>query len=259
MLVDSHCHLNFPELIDRLDAVFENAFLHDVRHFLTVNTCLTEWDVLHAMTQKYPFVYCSAGVHPHDAKNYTKEDVYNQLLEKLNHPKTIAIGETGLDYYYNNSPSDIQKEIFIAHLDAAVKTQKPVIIHTRDADQDTIDILSAYKGRVKGVFHCFSGDEHLAKKGLDLGFYISFSGIITFNKSKDLQEIVKTVPLDRLLVETDSPFLTPTPHRGKKNEPAYTHFVAQKVAELKNLTLSEVSQSTTKNFFSLFLPDQVSA
>lgn len=253
MLVDSHCHLNFPELIDRLDAVFENAFLHDVRCFLTVNTDLNEWETLHAITQKYPFVYCSAGVHPHDAKNYEREDVYNQLTEKLKHPKTIAIGETGLDYYYNNSPHDIQKEIFIAHADAAVTTQKPLIIHTRDADQDTVDILSAYKGRIKGVFHCFSGDENLAKAALDLGFYISFSGIITFNKSQDLQSIVKIVPLDRLLVETDSPFLTPVPHRGKKNEPAYTHFVAQKVAELKELTLTDIAQQTTKNFHSLFL------
>lgn len=250
MIVDSHCHLNFPQFDGQLENVFKNAFDHGVTHFLTVNTCLKEYPVLQKITQNYPFVYCSAGVHPHDAKDYT--DPYFELIAALQDEKTIAVGETGLDYYYNNSPKEDQKRSFIAHIEASKATKKPLIIHTRDADQDTKDILCVDKGKISGVFHCFSGDLDLAKFALDLGFYVSFSGIITFKKAQTLLDVVQYVPLDRMLVETDSPFLTPIPHRGKPNEPAFTKYVVEKVAEVKNIASEDVARQTTRNFQDLF-------
>lgn len=252
MLIDSHCHLNFPELRDEIPQILKDAFDHNVKYFLTVNTRLAEYNDIQKIADDYPQVFCSVGVHPHDAKDHDLKTLENDLLKALDHPKTVALGETGLDYYYNNSPAELQKKSFDIHTHVAKQKQIPLIIHTRDADDDTIDILKPYQGHVTGVFHCFSGDLELVKKALDLGFYISFSGIITFKKATALQEVVQFVPLNRILVETDSPFLAPIPMRGKPNKPAYTRFVAQKVSDLKQIDFETIQQETTANFKKLF-------
>jgi TatD DNase family protein len=252
MLVDSHCHLNFPELKDRTDDVIKKANEQGVHYFLTVNTRLSEYAFLKNLTEKYESIFCSVGVHPHDVKDHTLATLREALSKALNHPKTVALGETGLDYYYENSPPEEQKKSFNIHIECAKEFKVPLIIHTRDADEDTIASLWPYKNDVTGVFHCFSGNIDLAKKALDLGFYISFSGIITFKKALELTDVVKYVPIDRILVETDSPFLAPVPHRGRPNEPAYVRLVAEKVAELKNMDMDLIETQTTQNFFKLF-------
>lgn len=252
MLVDSHCHLNFPELKDRTDDIIKNANAQGVKYFLTVNTRLSEYDFLKNLTEQYGSVFCSVGVHPHDVKDHDILTLSENLAVALKNTKTIALGETGLDYYYGNTPPNEQKKSFNIHIECAKQFKVPLIIHTRDADEDTINTLLPYKQNITGVFHCFSGGLELAKKALDLGFYISFSGIITFKKALDLMEIVKYVPVDRILVETDSPFLAPIPHRGKPNEPANVRFIAQKIATLKNLDIDIIETQTTQNFFKLF-------
>jgi len=251
MLVDSHCHLNFPEFKEDLDTVIENAREHGIGHMLTVNTRLSESLAIQAIAEKYSNIFCSVGVHPHDSKDYNDSSLMERLAMHANHPKVVALGETGLDYYYNNSDQAAQIDCFKMHLEAGLKLDLPVIIHTRDADEDTIGCLDQYSG-TKGVFHCFSGSSEFAKRGLDRGLYISFSGIITFKKADELREAVKYVPLDRILVETDSPFLAPLPHRGRRNEPAFTRYVAQLVAQIKKVPFEEVAQTTTENFFKLF-------
>lgn len=251
MLVDSHCHLNFPEFKQDLAQVIENAHNQNIKYMLTVNTRLAESLDIQQISEAYPNIFCSVGVHPHDSKDYNNSTLTEQLKMHAAHPKVVAFGETGLDYYYNNSDADAQINCFDMHLNAGVELNLPVIIHTRDADADTITSLDKYPN-ARGVFHCFSGSREFAKKGLDRGLYISFSGIITFKNASDLRDVVKFVPLDRILVETDSPFLAPIPHRGKRNEPAFTHFVAKMVAELKEISLEEIAETTTKNFFNLF-------
>ena len=251
MLVDSHCHLNFPEFKHDLNQVIDNAHNQGIRYMLTVNTRLSESLDIQQIADSYPNIFCSVGVHPHDSKDYNDPTLIEQLKSHANHPKVVAIGETGLDYYYNNSDQTAQIDCFSMHLNTGVELDLPVIIHTRDADADTLSCLDAHPN-AKGVFHCFSGSTDFAKQGLDRGLYISFSGIITFKKAEELREVVKFVPLDRILVETDSPFLAPLPHRGKRNEPAFTHFVAKLVAELKGISIEEVAEITTKNFFKLF-------
>lgn len=251
MLVDSHCHLNFPEFQEDLDNVIENAKILGVTHMLTVNTRLSESLEIQKIADKYSNVFCSVGIHPHDSKDYNDSSLLEQLSSHSKHPKVVAFGETGLDYYYNNSDRDSQINCFNIHLELSKTHELPVIIHTRQADEDTLDCLDKFPN-VNGVFHCFSGSNEFAKQGLDRGLYISFSGIITFKNATDLREVVKYVPLERMLVETDSPFLAPLPHRGKRNEPAYTRFVAELVADIKGITLNEVAEVTTKNFFDLF-------
>lgn len=254
-IVDSHCHLNFPELKDRLDDVMHRAADHDVHFCMTVNTNLSETDDLIRIAERYPSVVCTVGVHPNETVDHhafiMDDGVIDRLVHYTHHPKVVGLGETGLDYYYEKSPKDLQKKCFAMHLCASQKLNLPVVIHTRDADQDTIDLVKAHPGAT-GVFHCFSGDLSLARQALDLGYYISFSGIITFKKAASLRNVVAFVPFDRLLVETDSPYLAPEPYRGKSNEPAYTHFVAQRVAEIKQTSLSEVARHTTANYFHLF-------
>jgi TatD DNase family protein len=227
MLVDSHCHLNFPEFKQDLDQAIERARSQGISYMLTVNTRLSESLDIQRIADAYPNIFCSVGVHPHDSKDYNEPALIEQLKAHAAHPKVVALGETGLDYYYNKSDQAAQIDCFNMHLNTGVELNLPVIIHTREADADTISCL-------------------------DRGLYISFSGIITFKNASDLREVVKFVPLDRLLVETDSPFLAPLPHRGRRNEPAFTYFVAKMVAELKGLSLEEVAESTTKNFFRLF-------
>jgi TatD DNase family protein len=252
-LVDSHCHLNFPELIDDLDNVIKKADENYVKYLLTVNTCLKETDVLQKISEKYDNVFFSVGIHPCNVNNY-HEDVHKELLNHLNHAKALGIGETGLDYYHPNFDKNKQITFFEQHLQASCDTNKPVIIHTRSADEDTIEVIKKFP-KSKGVFHCFSGDLNLAKKALDLGFYISFSGIITFKNADSLRKVVEFVPIDRILVETDSPYLAPDPYRGKPNQPSNTLINAKKIGYIKAIDIEEVAKQTTKNFFDLFHPN----
>ncbi|MEI6628518.1 MAG: TatD family hydrolase [Alphaproteobacteria bacterium] len=251
MLVDSHCHLNFPEFKEDIDKVIANAADNQVKYMLTVNTRLSETLAVQSIAEKYKNVFCSVGVHPHDSKDYNDQSLINKLISHSSHPKVVALGETGLDYYYNNSDRDDQINCFKMHLEAGTKLDMPVIIHTRNADEDTIACLNE-SPNAKGVFHCFSGSSEFAKQGLDHGLYISFSGIITFKKAEDLRAAVNYVPLERMLVETDSQFLAPLPHRGKRNEPAFTRYVAELVADIKGVSFEEVAEVTTNNFFKLF-------
>lgn len=251
MFVDSHCHLNFPEFENDLDQVIENARQQGITTLLTVNTRLNETARLQQIAEHYKNVFFSVGVHPHNAKDYANTDLLNQLKTLTNHPKAIGLGETGLDYHYNNSPASEQIHCFEQHLQAGIDLDLPVIIHTREADQDTLATLDRYP-KAKGVFHCFSGSTALAEAALEQGFYLSFSGIITFKNAEELRQIVKMIPLDRILVETDSPFLAPLPHRGKRNEPAYTRINAEKIAEVKGIDLEIIAKHTTDNFFKLF-------
>ncbi|CAO5674291.1 MAG: putative metal-dependent hydrolase YcfH [Holosporales bacterium] len=252
ILCDSHCHLNMKEFDNQIPEILDAAKKQDVHYCLTVNTKLEEAQDLQNIAESYKHVYASVGVHPH----YTSECDLSTLKDRLNfflkNKKTIALGETGLDYYYNLSDKESQKKSFTLHIESGIENNIPIIIHTRDADQDTIDLLKAYKGLSRGVFHCFSGNKDLAIKALDLGFYISFSGIITFKKAIDLQDVVKFVPIDKILVETDAPYLAPIPFRGKRNEPAFTRYVAEHVSLLKNLPLEDVAFKATQNFCHLF-------
>lgn len=251
MLVDSHCHLNFPEFKEDLPEVLDRAKVMGVTTFLTVNTRLEEALDLQEIADRYDRVFCSVGVHPHDAGKYDQSSLKEQIKTKLNHSKVVALGETGLDYYYNNSPRQEQISSFKTHLDLGCELDLPVIVHTRDADADTIACMDEFPDS-KGVFHCFTGALEMAKKGLARGFNISFSGIITFKKSEELREVVRYVPLEKMLVETDAPFLAPVPHRGKRNEPAFTRHTAELIAEIKQVSLEEVARITTDNFYQLF-------
>ena len=220
---------------------------------LTIGTKITKFGGVLAMAERFNHVSCSVGIHPHEAGVEPAMDVA-KLTALAAHPKVVAFGETGLDFYYEHSPRADQEKSFRVHLAAARENKLPVIVHTRDADSETAAILSEEiaKGAFTGVIHCFSSGAELAAKALELGFYISISGIVTFKKAEALREVVKTVPLDRLLVETDSPYLAPIPHRGKTNEPAFVAHTAAVVAELKGISLDELATHTTANFFKLF-------
>lgn len=258
MLVDSHCHLNFPDFKDDVDLVVKKAKSKGVCTFLTINTRLSEIKDIQQLTKKDPAIFCSVGVHPHEAKEHLQNDplgenLKKQLQDSLHHPKTIGIGETGLDFYYYNSPKEAQEIVFQRHIEVAKESHLPLIVHTRDAEEETINLLQFHgQGKVRGVIHCFSGSYNLAKHALDLGFYISVSGIITFKKAELLQEVIKKLPLEKLLVETDAPYLAPTPYRGKRNEPSYVIQIAQILSDILNVSFKEVQQVTTNNFFTLF-------
>jgi TatD DNase family protein len=252
MLIDSHCHLNFPDFKDDLDDVIKRAFEQGVKGFLTVNTKLHELDHLKEIASTYPSVVYSTGVHPHEAQDHDFTTLKEFLVTSAQDPKMVALGETGLDYYYEHSPKDLQKESFRLHLRAAVETGLPVIIHTREADQDTLHILDEFEGKVTGVFHCFSGSKQLSEEALKRGFYLSVSGIFTFKSAHELREVFKDVPLNKLLVETDSPYLAPIPYRGKRNEPSFVKEIAQFLADLKGVSYEEVAKQTTQNFKDLF-------
>jgi len=250
MLVDSHCHLNYPDFQDDLEAVIARARGAGVSTFLTINTRLDQAKDLFLLTHRFQDVYCTIGVHPHDAADYKGPDLPEKLLDLVQHDRVIGIGETGLDYYYQNSSREAQVESFNAHIHVARTQQLPLIIHTRDADEDTLACLSQQE--VRGVFHCFSRDLALARAALDLGFYLSFSGIVTFKNADVLREVVKYVPLERILIETDAPFLAPVPHRGQRNEPAFVKHTADKIAALKGVSFEQIATQTTANFFTLF-------
>lgn len=251
MLVDSHCHLNFPEFANDLPEVIQRAHNIGIETMLTINTRLSETLDLQKIAETYDNIFCTVGVHPHDAAEYVNPSLKQQIIDLAQHPKVVGIGETGLDYFYNKSPKYSQIDSFEQHLSASIDLGLPVIIHTRDADEDTVMCLKKFP-LAKGVFHCFSGSQDLARQALHLGYYISFSGILTFKNAEDLREIAKFVPLDRVLVETDAPFLAPIPHRGKRNEPAFTTHTAELLAELKEISLPQVAAVTTNNFFHLF-------
>ena len=252
-LIDSHCHLNYEGLAERQDEVLENARARGVAGFLNISTRQREWRNIIAVAEREPDVWASVGVHPHEADAHP--DLGSAaLVEAADHPRVIAIGECGLDYYYDKSDRAAQRERFEAHIEAARQTRLPLVVHTRDAEDDTVEILQrAVKEQgVTGVLHCFTGSAELARKGLDLGFYVSLSGIVTFKNAQDLQGIAKWLPADQMLVETDSPFLAPVPHRGQKCEPAFVADTAAFVAELRGEPLEQLAEATTANFFKLF-------
>ncbi|MBN9564559.1 MAG: TatD family hydrolase [Alphaproteobacteria bacterium] len=251
-LVDSHCHLSFPDFLEDQQKVIGRAREAGVMAFLNICTKLDEIEMVHSLTTE-PGVYCSVGIHPHEASMtlQTTNKLKHILEERLQTPKTIGLGETGLDYYYNHSEKDDQEQSFRIHCELAVKYHVPLIIHTRDADEDAIRILDDYPG-VQGVFHCFSGSEMLAEQAISRGFYLSLSGILTFKKADELRKITEVVPLDKLLVETDAPYLAPIPHRGHRNEPAYVIETAKMLAQIKGKSLEEIATATTANFFKLF-------
>ncbi len=253
MLIDSHCHLDFPDFAHELDEVVARAEVAGVGLMQTICTKITEFPNILAVAERYPTIYASVGVHPNEVANQP-EVTAAQLVALSAHPKVIGIGETGLDYYYENSPREKQIASFRAHIAASRITQLPVIIHTRAADAETIAILEEEmaKGEFPGLIHCFSTSHMLAEKAMALGLYISISGIVTFKKAVELQEIVKDLPLSMLLVETDAPYLAPMPHRGKRNEPAFTRHTAEFLAALKQVPYDEVARATTENFFKLF-------
>jgi TatD DNase family protein len=252
-LIDSHCHLNYDGLVERQTEVLENARQRGVSGFLNISTRQHEWSDIIAVAEREPDVWASVGVHPHEADAHPDLGAA-ALVEAADHPRVIAIGECGLDYYYDKSDRHAQRDRFQAHIDAARQTGLPLVVHTREAEDDTAEILGAAvrEGGVTGVLHCFTGSPELARRGLDLGFYISLSGIVTFKNAADLQHTARKLPLDRVLVETDSPFLAPVPHRGKKCEPAFVADTASFVAELRGEDPEEFAEATSANFFKLF-------
>jgi TatD DNase family protein len=253
MLVDSHCHLDFPDYAGDVDGVVMRARAAGVGVCLSIGTELSRFPGVRAVAEKFPDVWCSVGVHPHEAEKELLSDA-TPLLAQTDHPKVVGIGETGLDYYYEHSPKAEQIANFRAHIAAARQAALPLIVHTRDADDDTIAVLEEEmgKGAFTGVIHCFTGTQRLADAALALGLYISVSGIATFKNSAPLRDVIRTVPLERLLVETDAPFLAPVPHRGKTNEPAFVVHTAKMLAELKGISEAELAAATTENFFRLF-------
>jgi TatD DNase family protein len=252
-LIDSHCHLNYEGLVERQDEVLENARQRGVAGFLNISTRQREWGDVIAVAERNTDVWASVGVHPHEADAHPDLGAA-ALVEGTAHPRVIAIGECGLDYYYDKSDRAAQRERFEAHIDAARETGLPLIVHTREAEEDTAEILgrAVTEKSVTGVFHCFTGTADLARKALDLGFFISLSGIVTFKNAHDLQHIARQLPLDSLLVETDSPFLAPVPHRGHKCEPAFVADTASFVAQLRGEDPEALAEATTANFFTLF-------
>ncbi|MGN6057413.1 MAG: TatD family hydrolase [Sphingomicrobium sp.] len=252
-LIDSHCHLNYEGLVERQGEVLENARKRGVSGFLNISTRQQEWGDIIAVAEREPDVWASIGVHPHEADSHPDLGAA-ALVDAADHSRVIAIGECGLDYYYDKSDRAAQRERFQAHIDAARETGLPLVVHTREAEQDTAEILEAAvkEGGVAGVLHCFTGSAELARKGLDLGFYVSLSGIVTFKNAQGLQATAKWLPADQMLVETDSPFLAPVPHRGQKCEPAFVADTARFVAELRGEDPEQLAQSTTGNFFRLF-------
>ena len=248
-LIDSHCHLNFDGLADRLPEVLANMAENQVALALAVSVSRQSFGEVHAIAQEHTNIYASVGIHPDDPA--AEEFTFEELVERAALPKVAAIGETGLDYHWCKGDLAWQHRRFITHIEAAKQSRMPLIIHTRDAADDTMRLLREHQAHA-GVIHCFTEDVRVARLALDLGFYISFSGIVTFKNAAAIQEAARYVPLDRMLVETDSPFLAPVPKRGKPNEPAYVRHTAGFVAELRGDTLENIARATTENFFRLF-------
>jgi len=253
MLVDSHCHLDFPDFSAELDAVVARARAAGIGRLVTISTLVGKFPMLRAIAERFDEVYCSVGTHPHHAAkepNVTAED----LIAAAEHAKVVAIGEAGLDYHYDNSPRDAQEKGFRTHIQAARETKLPLVIHAREADDDIARILEeeSKRGGFPFVLHCFTGGEELARRGVALGGYVSFSGILTFKNSEGLRKIAAGLPEDRILVETDAPFLAPNPYRGKRNEPAYVAETARVLAETRGVSADAIAKITSANFFRLF-------
>lgn len=254
MLIDSHCHLDYEVFKEDFAEVLSRASSAGVKLMQTISTKITDFEKIKKLIEIYPQIYASIGIHPHDVEAHPEISI-NDLYEYTKHPKIIGIGETGLDLYYNHSAKEKQIDYFLRHIEVAHLSELPLIIHTRSADPLTIEILQEAKKRFnyKGLIHCFSSESiEFAEECLDLGLYISISGIVTFKKAFALQEIVKQIPLEKLLIETDSPYLAPEPFRGKRNEPSFVKIVAEKISELKNIPLNIVEEQTSANFFNLF-------
>jgi TatD DNase family protein len=255
MYIDSHCHIDFPELAARLPEIFSKMSENAVDRALCVSVDLPDFPRVLALAEKYPHIYASVGVHP-DYED-TPEPSVDDLVRLSNHPKIVAIGETGLDYYRLQGDLEWQRERFRVHIRASRASRKPLIIHTRAASEDTLRLMREEgagldAGGVGGVMHCFTESLAVAQAAMEMGFYISFSGIVTFKSAKELQAVALAVPLDRMLIETDSPYLAPVPHRGKMNEPGFVMHVAEFLSKLKDLPLEQVAEQTTENFFKLF-------
>jgi TatD DNase family protein len=251
MFIDSHCHLNFPDFADRLPEIYQHMQASQVSHALCISVDLESFPAVLAIAEGRDNLYASVGVHPdHDD---CVEPTVAELVRLASHPKVVAIGETGMDYYRTPGPLAWQQARFRVHIRAARETGKPLIIHTRAAAEDTLRIMAEEKaGEAGGVMHCFTESLEVARAAMDMGFQISFSGIVTFKNAKDLKEVAKAVPLDRMLIETDAPYLAPVPHRGKVNEPAYVAHVAEEIARLKGTSVEAVGEITSRNFRQLF-------
>jgi TatD DNase family protein len=253
MLIDSHCHLDFPDFADERDAVVARAGEAGVTHMVTISTRVRRHAEVLAIAERYANVYCSVGTHPHNA--HEELDIgTDELVARTAHPKVVAIGEAGLDYFYDHSPRDAQEQGFRAHVAAARATGLPLVIHSREADADMARILEEEmgKGPFPAVLHCFTGGRDLATRAIALGLSISFTGILTFKKSEELRAIAATLPADRVLVETDSPYLAPGKFRGKRNEPSFVVETAKVLADTRGVSLDTIAQQTTDNFFRLF-------
>jgi TatD DNase family protein len=253
MLIDTHCHLDFPDFAAERDDIVARAHAAGVKQMITISTRVRKFPEILAIAEKYPTVFCSVGTHPHNADEELDIPV-SELIELARHPRVVAIGEAGLDYFYDNAPREAQAIGLRNHIAAARETGLPLVIHSRSADEDMAAILTEETG--KGAFpfllHCFSSGPELARIGVELGGYVSFSGILTFPKSEELREIAKTVPLERMLVETDAPYLAPKPFRGKRNEPAYVAHTAAVLAETVGVSAEEIARITTENAFRIF-------
>jgi TatD DNase family protein len=252
MLIDSHCHLDFPELRADLAGVLQRMQANGVTHALTISTTLETFPAVYEVAQSQPNLWCTVGVHP-DERRDGREVGLEELVRMADDPKVVAIGETGLDYFRVEGDTEWQRERFRTHIRAARRTGKPLVIHTRAAAADTLRIMAEEgAGEVGGVMHCFTESWEVAEGAMALGFHISFSGIVTFKNAKDLKEVAKRVPLERMLVETDSPYLAPVPHRGQSNQPAFVRHVAEEIAHLRGIALEEVARATSENFFRVF-------
>jgi len=252
-LADSHCHLNYKGLAERQDEVLAVARAAGVTAMLNIATRESEWDDVLAVAERESDVWATVGIHPHEADKHPDVDTA-KLVDRAAHPRVVGIGESGLDYYYDHSDRDRQRASFRSHIAASRETGLPIIVHTRDAEDDTADILrdEMGKGAYPGVIHCFTASGDFARKALDLGFYISISGIVTFKNARDLQDTAKWLPIDRLLIETDAPFLAPVPHRGKPGEPAFVADTCRFLAELRGDDAEELAERTRANFHALF-------
>ena len=256
MLIDSHCHLDFEEYAGRIPQILEGMSRNQVTHALCVSVNLADFPRVLALAERYPQLFASAGVHPDQPEGASLGE--DELLERAAHPKVLAIGETGLDYFRLTGDLEWQRTRFRTHIRAALRCGKPLIIHTRDAGEDTLRIMREEgAGRVGGVMHCFTETLAVAEAAMELNFLISFSGIVTFKNAAALREVAKTIPLGKMLVETDSPYLAPVPNRGKTNEPGWVRFVAEEIARLHGVSLQAVAEATTANFFRLFKLDNI--
>ena len=251
-IIDSHCHINFPELVSDIDGVMERMAENHVSNALCVSVNLEKFPEVLSLAERYENIYASVGVHPDTQSG--EDPTVERLVSLSAHPKVLAIGETGLDYFRTEGDTTWQRDRFRAHIQAAREVNKPLIIHTREAGDDTLGILREEgEGLVRGVMHCFTETLEFARASIDLGFFISFSGIITFKNAQEIRDVAKVIPLESILIETDSPYLAPVPNRGKTNEPSYVRHVLEEVARVKELPIDVVAQATTQNFHRLFL------